>query len=51
MTFAIVIFCFPADVDPDAGSMNYAVVVAAGVWAFAIGFWFFPKIGGKTFFT
>jgi hypothetical protein len=30
--------------------MNYAVVVAAGVWAFAIGFWYFPKIGGKTFF-
>ncbi|RSH91639.1 GABA-specific high-affinity permease [Saitozyma podzolica] len=26
-------------------------LVAAGVWAFAIGFWFFPKIGGKTFFT
>jgi hypothetical protein len=31
--------------------MNYAIVVMAGVWAFAIGFWYFPKIGGKTFFT
>jgi len=41
----------PADVNPDAGAMNYAVVVFAGVWIFAIGFWFFPKIGGKTFFT
>lgn len=30
--------------------MNYAVVVAAGVWAFAIGYWFFPGIGGRTFF-
>jgi hypothetical protein len=31
--------------------MNYAIVVVAAVWAFAIGFWFFPKIGGRTFFT
>lgn len=31
--------------------MNYAIVVMAGVWAFAIGFWFLPKVGGKTFFT
>lgn len=50
MSFAFVIFCFPADVAPDAGSMNYAVVVIAGVWAFAIGYWFFPRIGGRTFF-
>jgi hypothetical protein len=41
----------PGDVNPDAGSMNYAIVVMAGVWAFAIGFWFFPKVGGKTFFS
>ncbi|KAL7420678.1 polyamine transporter tpo5 [Cryptotrichosporon argae] len=50
MAFAIVLFCFPADIGPDAGTMNYAVVVAAGVWAFAIGYWYFPRIGGKTFF-
>jgi hypothetical protein len=31
--------------------MNYAIVVMAGVWLFAIGFWFLPKVGGKTFFT
>ena len=31
--------------------MNYAIVVMAGVWVFAIAWWFFPKIGGKTFFT
>lgn len=41
----------PGDVNPDAGTMNYAIVVMAGVWAFAVGFWFLPKIGGKTFFT
>ncbi|KAK4688183.1 choline transport protein, partial [Tremellales sp. Uapishka_1] len=50
MMFAIVIFCFPADTNPDASSMNYAIVVAAGVWAFAIAYWFLPKVGGKTFF-
>lgn len=31
--------------------MNYAIVVMAGVWAFAIGYWHLPRIGGKTFFT
>jgi hypothetical protein len=31
--------------------MNYAIVVLAGVWAFAIGYWHLPRIGGKTFFT
>jgi hypothetical protein len=31
--------------------MNYAVVVASGVWLFAVVYWFFPRIGGKTFFT
>ncbi|WVR04519.1 hypothetical protein IAU60_001523 [Kwoniella sp. DSM 27419] len=50
MTFAIVLFSFPADVNPDAGSMNYACLVAGGVWIFAIGYYYLPKIGGKTFF-
>lgn len=50
MVFALVLFCFPADMHPTAGTMNYAIVVSAAVWAFAIGFWYFPKIGGKTFF-
>lgn len=31
--------------------MNYAIAVIGAVWAFAITYWFFPKIGGKTFFT
>ena len=30
--------------------MNYAIVVCGGVWAFAVAYWYFPKIGGKTFF-
>jgi len=41
----------PGDVNPDAGSMNYAIVVMAGVWIFAVSYWYIPKIGGKTFFT
>ncbi|KAJ9120956.1 hypothetical protein QFC22_002892 [Naganishia vaughanmartiniae] len=41
----------PADVAPTAATMNYAVVVAAGVWVFALGYWFMPRIGGRTFFT
>jgi hypothetical protein len=28
-----------------------SVVVAAAVWAFAIGYWYIPRIGGKTFFN
>ncbi|TXT04323.1 hypothetical protein VHUM_04210 [Vanrija humicola] len=51
MLFAIVIFCFPGDPNPDAATMNYAIVVSAGAWVFAIAYWFFPKVGGKTFFT
>lgn len=51
MIFAFVLFCFPADKNPTAGTMNYAVVVSAAVWVFAICFWYFPKIGGKTYFT
>lgn len=31
--------------------MNYAIVVMAGVWVFAVSFWYFPRIGGKTYFS
>ncbi|GMK58120.1 hypothetical protein CspeluHIS016_0501520 [Cutaneotrichosporon spelunceum] len=51
MAFAIVIFCFPGERNPSAKTMNYAVVVSAAVWIFAGGYYFMPKIGGKTFFT
>nr|XP_019008646.1 uncharacterized protein I206_06327 [Kwoniella pini CBS 10737]OCF47427.1 hypothetical protein I206_06327 [Kwoniella pini CBS 10737] len=50
MTFAVVLFSFPADTNPNAGSLNYACVVAGAVWLFATVYWFLPKIGGKTFF-
>lgn len=51
MCFALVLFCFPADMHPTAGTMNYAIVVSAAVWIFAIAYWYLPKIGGKTFFN
>ena len=41
----------PADIAPSAGEMNYAIAVIGAVWLFAVSYWFFPKIGGKTFFT
>lgn len=41
----------PGEPKPDAATMNYAVVVSAAVWIFAGGYYFMPKIGGKTFFT
>ncbi|WVQ99787.1 hypothetical protein IAU59_006929 [Kwoniella sp. CBS 9459] len=50
MTFAIVLFSFPADAGPDASSFNYACLVAGAVWIFAAMYWYLPKIGGKTFF-
>ena len=40
----------PADINPDPATMNYACVVAAGVWAFSLGYYYMPGIGGKTFF-
>ncbi|KLT42467.1 amino acid transporter [Cutaneotrichosporon oleaginosum] len=51
MCFAIVLFCFPGEPNPDGATMNYAIVVSAAVWVFAGGYYFMPKIGGKTFFT
>lgn len=50
MTFAFIIFCFPADVNPDATTMNYAIVVWAGVFLGATVWYYLPGIGGKTFF-
>jgi hypothetical protein len=51
MVFAIVIFCFPGDPNPTASTMNYASLVCGGTWIFATAYYYFPNVGGKTFFV
>ncbi|PPQ75687.1 hypothetical protein CVT26_001521, partial [Gymnopilus dilepis] len=51
MTFFIVVFLFPADPNPGAGNMNYTVVVLGGALVLSIIYYFFPKYGGRHWFT
>ncbi|KAK0463782.1 APC amino acid permease [Desarmillaria tabescens] len=51
MTFMAVVFMFPATPSPGVGNMNYAVVVQGGVLILAIVYFYFPKYGGRNWFT
>jgi hypothetical protein len=51
MTFIFILLLFPSYQDPNAQEMNYAVVVLGFVLVFCLVFYYFPKYGGKTFFT
>ncbi|TDL24692.1 APC amino acid permease [Rickenella mellea] len=50
MLFTTVIFLFPSTPQTDANDMNYAVVVFSGTLALSVGYYYFPKIGGKYWF-
>ncbi len=50
MIFMIVVFLFPAVPDPTSESMNYTIVVVGGVVALSLGYYFFPKYGGRHWF-
>ncbi len=50
MGFIVVLLFFPAYQKPDAEQMNYAIVVVGFVVIFCLGYYYFPKYGGKTFF-
>jgi hypothetical protein len=47
----IVVFMFPAIPDTTSHSMNYTVVVLGGTLMISLGYYFFPKYGGRYWFT
>ena len=49
--FAIVIVMFPTNPGPDVTTMNYTVVVGGGWVGLSIIYYFFPKYGGRYWFT
>lgn len=51
MTFIFILLLFPIYPSPDSTQMNYAVAVLGFVLVFCLGYYYFPKYGGKTFFT
>ncbi|KAJ7589028.1 APC amino acid permease [Mycena floridula] len=50
MTFMGIVLLFPANLDPEVQSMNYAVVVVGGVLALSLGYYYLPVYGGKKWF-
>ncbi|KAA1473610.1 amino acid transporter [Dentipellis sp. KUC8613] len=51
MSFILVIFFFPTTRAPTAASMNYTVVVWGGVIILSLLYFYFPKYGGRYWFT
>ena len=51
MTFTGIAFLFPAAPTVEVGDMNYTVVVLGGVLIFSLIYYYFPKYGGKNWFT
>ncbi|KAJ7187398.1 amino acid/polyamine transporter I [Mycena filopes] len=50
MSFMTVVLMFPTAPDPTAPTMNYTVVVMVGVLVLAIGYYYFPRYGGRHWF-
>ncbi|KAJ7578716.1 amino acid/polyamine transporter I [Mycena floridula] len=50
MTFMGVVLLFPADLNPEVQTMNYAVVVLWGVLALSLAYYYFPVYGGVHWF-
>ncbi|KAJ7058704.1 amino acid/polyamine transporter I [Mycena amicta] len=51
MIFMIIVFLFPAIPHPTSHSMNYTAVVVGGILALSLAYYFFPKYGGRYWFT
>ncbi|KAJ7223478.1 amino acid/polyamine transporter I [Mycena pura] len=51
MIFMIIVMLFPPIPAPTSHSMNYAVVVVGGSLMLSMGYYFFPKYGGRYWFT
>ena len=51
MSFMIIILMFPSNTSPGADTMNYTIVVVGGILGSSIVYYFFPKYGGRHWFT
>lgn len=51
MAFMGIVFLFPATPTAEVGDMNYTVVVLGGVLTLSLVYYYFPKYGGKNWFT
>lgn len=51
MTFVGVVFLFPTTPEVGVVGMNYTVVVLGGVLVLSLVYYYFPKYGGKNWFT
>jgi hypothetical protein len=51
MAFVGVVFLFPSTPEVEVGDMNYTVVVLGGVLILSLVYYYFPKYGGKNWFT
>lgn len=51
MTFMGIVFLFPTTPEVGVGDMNYTVVVLGGVLILSVAYYYFPKYGGKNWFT
>ena len=51
MAFMGVVFLFPATPGAGVGDVNYTVVVLGGALILSLIYYYFPKYGGKNWFT
>ncbi|KAJ7752932.1 amino acid/polyamine transporter I [Mycena metata] len=51
LIFMIFVFLFPPVPSPTSHSMNYTVVVVGGTLLLSLGYYFFPRYGGRYWFT
>jgi hypothetical protein len=51
MAFVGIVFLFPSTPTVGVGDMNYTVVVLGGVLTLSLVYYYFPKYGGKNWFT
>lgn len=51
MTFVGIVFLFPTTPEVRVGDMNYTVVVLGGVLTLSLAYYYFPRYGGKNWFT
>lgn len=51
MLFLGIVFLFPETPEITAGDMNYTVVVLGGILGLSLVWYYFPKYGGRHWFT
>ena len=51
MAFMVTVFLFPATPEVGVDDMNYTVVVLGGTYFLSLVYYYFPKYGGKSWFT